>query len=970
MNRTCRRPRAGSVTLLACAAALVLGPAPASPRLLELVEQQVDARISLPRALTFSPDGRHLYVAGNHTIVFERDDATGELAFVDATSSTNALAMSPDGRNLYARQYGQVQVFARHPETGTPLFLEAWMSGMDGIAHLSVAAVTVSPDGRHVYVATHEATLEVFARDGRTGVLSHLETLYDGFDGVSGLDGARHLALSPDGAHLYVASSPSSGGQPGLAIFGRDVTSGALSFVERVVGDPGGVSFNGTRSLLVSPDGRHVYVAAVAGVLGFARDPSTGTLGFVDVHDDSANSIAISPDGNYLYAIGEWLRSVLTVLARDADSGALSVVETFPYGVGGLGVAAAVTVSPDGRHLYLASEEEPAVAALTRDAGSGRVSFVAAYWRDVAGDADGLADAEAVAASPDGRHLYAVSRLGAVAALARSPETGGLDFVAAYDESDGFEGLDRAVAVAVSPDGRNVYVASHQPDHALAVLARDETSGELDFLEAHVDGAGGVEGMQFANSLRVSPDGRHVYVSSHGDNAIVAFSREAASGELTYGATFVDGAGGIDGIAGIRSLALSPGGEHVYTVGYGDEALAVLARDAATGELDFIEAHVEGVAGVVGLGGGATEVTVSPDGSNVYAVNSGTGVVAFQRQATSGRLAFLEARFEDAASARSLEVSPDGEYVYVFGQELWVFSRQATNGALKLLEVESFPYYSEYWGPDGTQSPDGQHLYVAATLGSIDGLVALRRTDGPCRSDPHSLCLAGNRFRFELDWRDHAGRTGSAQGVPQGTDESGLFYYLNPDNWELQVKVIDACTYNDRFWVFAAGLTDVEVELTVTDSWTGAVRRYSNPLRTPFQPIQDIDAFFACELGGSPPGPDPPDGGEALLLLDGRFRVAADWTIPNGTAGDGVAVPLTDQSGYFWFFGPDNVEVVVKVLDGCGYNDRFWVFATGLTDVGVELTVTDVESGVVKSYSNPLGQPFVPILDTAALRCP
>ena len=59
------------------------------------------------------------------------------------------------------------------------------------------------------------------------------------------------------------------------------------------------------------------------------------------------------------------------------------------------------------------------------------------------------------------------------------------------------------------------------------------------------------------------------------------------------------------------------------------------------------------------------------------------------------------------------------------------------------------------------------------------------------------------------------------------------------------------------------------------------------------------------------------------------------------------------------------------VLDGCAFNDRFWVFATGLTDVGVELTVTDGNTGAVRSYSNPLGEPFSPILDTAALdSCP
>ena len=57
--------------------------------------------------------------------------------------------------------------------------------------------------------------------------------------------------------------------------------------------------------------------------------------------------------------------------------------------------------------------------------------------------------------------------------------------------------------------------------------------------------------------------------------------------------------------------------------------------------------------------------------------------------------------------------------------------------------------------------------------------------------------------------------------------------------------MLDACVF-DRFWVFAGGLTDVEVELIVRDTQTGIIRRYDNPLSTPFQPIQDTDAFASC----------------------------------------------------------------------------------------------------------------------------
>ncbi len=108
-----------------------------------------------------------------------------------------------------------------------------------------------------------------------------------------------------------------------------------------------------------------------------------------------------------------------------------------------------------------------------------------------------------------------------------------------------------------------------------------------------------------------------------------------------------------------------------------------------------------------------------------------------------------------------------------------------------------------------------------------------------------------------------------------------------------------------------------------------------------------------------------------LCLNQGRFRVSADWKAGDGSTGHGRAVNLTANSGYFWFFDPANVEMVVKVLDGCASNHHQWVFAAGLTNVEVTTTVTDTFSGLSKTYTNPQGTPFAPIQDTAAFAtCP
>ena len=141
----------------------------------------------------------------------------------------------------------------------------------------------------------------------------------------------------------------------------------------------------------------------------------------------------------------------------------------------------------------------------------------------------------------------------------------------------------------------------------------------------------------------------------------------------------------------------------------------------------------------------------------------------------------------------------------------------------------------------------------------------------------------------------------------------------------------------------------------------------------------DGDGSNGCDAGayergggnGNDPEGDCVEDGETLCLNGDRFQVTSTWRTPAGETGSGQAIELTADTGYFWFFSPDNVEAVVKLLDGCGINDRFWVFTGGLTDVEVEMTILDTESGERQVYRNPLGTPFQPIQDTSAFAtCP
>ncbi|HTR04037.1 MAG TPA: hypothetical protein VMN82_12630 [Thermoanaerobaculia bacterium] len=101
-----------------------------------------------------------------------------------------------------------------------------------------------------------------------------------------------------------------------------------------------------------------------------------------------------------------------------------------------------------------------------------------------------------------------------------------------------------------------------------------------------------------------------------------------------------------------------------------------------------------------------------------------------------------------------------------------------------------------------------------------------------------------------------------------------------------------------------------------------------------------------------------------LCFNGGRFRVVAAWS-GAASSGRGHGVRLSESAGYFWFFDPTNLEIVVKVLGGCA-NGHYWAFAAGLTDVASTVTVTDTTTGSTRTYANQGGQPFPPIQDTAA----
>ncbi len=344
-------------------------------------------------------------------------------------------------------------------------------------------------------------------------------------------------------------------------------------------------------------------------------------------------------------------------------------------GVDGLKEAISVTVSPDNKHVYTVANADDAVSFFARDIGTGALTYVGSL-EDGSGGVDGLNNVKDVTISPDGNHVYTVGGYGedAVSFFSRNSETGVLTYVGFLkDGVDSVDGLQGAWSVAVSPDGNHVYVAASN-DNAISYFSRNSTTGELTYIDCVIDEQGGVNGLAAAYGVTVSPDGNHVYAAGHNDNAVACFSRDSSTGALTYIDCIIDGAGDVDGLKYANTVTVSPDGKHVYVAADGDNAIACFSRNSGTGTLTYIGFLKDGVDSVDGLGK-ASSVTVSPSGNLVYAAASSDDAVSFfKRNTETGVLTFLgcikdsDTNVDGLNSASAVAASPDGNHVYATSQ--------------------------------------------------------------------------------------------------------------------------------------------------------------------------------------------------------------------------------------------------------------------------------------------------------------
>ncbi|MFD2556012.1 MBG domain-containing protein, partial [Sphingobacterium tabacisoli] len=372
----------------------------------------------------------------------------------------------------------------------------------------------------------------------------------------------------------------------------------ALNFVEVVKDNINGVTgLSGVSDIAVSADGKFVYSAAYgsSSVACFERDVLTGKLTFKSViKENNAGitglaavfSIAVSSDNKSVY-VASPTTSRVTSFSRNTTTGALTFVNTLVSNTNGMTLNGFVSVyvSPDGKWVYGIAASGTTTSGLgvfSRDTQTGAITFVEQHLHGVDGNLLGQdfnasgSPIKNIATSADGKFLYVTATLSnTVSVYSIDQITGRLTLVAVYrDGANGVDGLQGASSLLLSPDGKHLYV-SGQKEHSIAVFSVNQTTGTLTYLNKLTNNTGGITSLQGVRSLAINPDGKYLYASAITSHAVTAFSRDVSTGGLSLNTSLVNGFGGIEGVNAPSGMMMDPLSRNLYVSGQSSASIVV-----------------------------------------------------------------------------------------------------------------------------------------------------------------------------------------------------------------------------------------------------------------------------------------------------------------------------------------------------------------------------------------------------------
>jgi hypothetical protein len=272
----------------------------------------------------------------------------------------------------------------------------------------------------------------------------------------------------------------------------------------------------------------------------------------------------------------------------------------------------------------------------------------------------------------------------------------------------------------------------------------------------------------------------------------------------------------------------------------------------------------------------------------------------------------------------------------------------------------SAPFGSFQFRSSPVLYPEGDGAVVFGDLGTTDFVLFVQRLDseGKLLEQAHEIGKAFTGFGDPDVAVDSAGNALVVWSalVNQVGDGSRILGRLHDRSW---APLSDAFAVSESLF---ARSQDVEPAAAADASggfvvvWSNGEAAINFPILPPPQVLNGRDGSSYGVFGQLLGDPECTAESETLCLGAGnRFRVKVSWRLSSGETGAGHARRLTADTGALWFFGPDNLELMIKAIDGRAVNGHFWIFFGSLSNVEYTITVTDTATGQEKTYHNPAG---------------
>jgi uncharacterized repeat protein (TIGR01451 family) len=739
-----------------------------------------------PTHLALSPDDRHVYVAaaGSDAVVVLRRQAQpsqsgfGELTWIQSRRNlignvvgllgVSRVLVAPDGEFVYAAGTGNnaVVVFDRVSSStatnfGRLSFVEAAVDGSAGFRGLSaVSDLTLLGPGGGLLAASSPTTSSValIDRNAVTGQLAFLSLLSQGDVQepggspveVDGLAGARALFAMPGSERLYAGSS-----EPG-GLAALDAVAGELAYQGSMIQGDGGAVPGSTVDYVITiynEGPSRVTGARVTDIFPAEFDQVSWTCTFSSADSACPVSGVGNIDVDVTIAAGDTMRFFATgQLRSDADGFVVNRASVaMPSGVVDLDPTTSEATDDD---TIVRSRSD--LAIVIEDVPAELVAGDLLSYRLRVSNAG---PSNARTARVEHRLPEALGQTAWLCEADREPGT--LALLPAPVSV-----LSNTRTSAISGDGRHVYVTGDAGVPALAVYDRNTLDGNLVpkqlienlSIQPHPDGNLLIDGLAGARALALTANDRFVYVLGYDDDAIAVFERDLVSGELTFLQVLRDNIGSVTGLGGPSALAMDANERQVYVAGALDDAIVVFDRDGDTGLLTYVQTRRNGQNGVQNLlgpidlvlaDGDATLLVASPQSSSLVRFNrAGDGLLSWGGSLSQGEVIDNGADsvvVDGLVGARSLALSPDGRWLYVYGrsagdQVLGVFERASPTQTLPvrtlregdLVGTPAQPIEGLIGASELAMTASGDQLYLAG-LDDFQGqrsLLALRILEG------------------------------------------------------------------------------------------------------------------------------------------------------------------------------------------------------------------------------------------------